>query len=417
MLGQRFLPNPYAAGPVPTIGSDACWAQVNHLLPELDQCSARGAVTDASNSWVADFSVYTGLGGLALTYLRVGLYCRDVRADPDGTMTYLKKAHSVAALCLKKDPYSNEVSFFCGTPGYIAISCVSNALLGNYAAADEDLKDLLAWEQAALKHREDELLFGRAGYIYALLWVKRYFKSKVFDCTHSLRRVAERLVATGKMRAARAYQKWPLMWHCFDEPYLGAAHGVVGVLGMLFHCYELLVPDSQQLVCGTLEMLLSKRYKSGNIPIILGDRKGEHVHWCHGAPGLPGLLAAARNVIGDPNNLLKDSALQAGEVVWERGVLLKGNGLCHGIAGNGYAFLSLYRLTGNDTYLQRAIAFAALLNHSHLQERIARHPDQQRMVNGVPDSPRSLMEGSAGIICFLLDVSAPEKSSFPAWEL
>eukprot|EP00662_Eupelagonemidae_sp_cell21_P057865 gene57865-biopygen44113 len=37
---------------------------------------------------------------------------------------------------------------------------------------------------------------------------------------------------------------------------------------------------------------------------------------------------------------LRDAALRAGDVVWERGVILKGNGLCHGIAGNGYTFLS-----------------------------------------------------------------------------
>jgi len=186
---------------------------------------------------------------------------------------------------------------------------------------------------------------------------------------------------------------------------------------MLFHCYELLVPDSQQLVCGTLEMLLSKRYKSGNIPIVLGDSLDEHVHWCHGAPGLPALLIAARSCLSDPNNLLKQTALQAGEVVWNRGVILKGNGLCHGIAGNAYAFLSLYRFTGEDTHLQRAFAFATLLYHAPLQQKIAKHPDPQRMVKGVPDSPYSLMEGKAGVICFLLDISAPEKSCFPAWEL
>ena len=39
-----------------------------------------------------------------------------------------------------------------------------------------------------------------------------------------------------------------------------------------------------------------------------------------------------------------DAAIKAGELVWERGLLKKGNGLCHGSAGNGYAFIHLYQV-------------------------------------------------------------------------
>ena len=34
---------------------------------------------------------------------------------------------------------------------------------------------------------------------------------------------------------------------------------------------------------------------------------------------------------------------EAGELVWKYGLLKKGPGICHGIAGNGYTFLSLRR--------------------------------------------------------------------------
>ncbi len=34
-----------------------------------------------------------------------------------------------------------------------------------------------------------------------------------------------------------------------------------------------------------------------------------------------------------------------GEVIWSRGLLKKGWGLCHGTAGNGYAFIHLYQIT------------------------------------------------------------------------
>lgn len=49
-----------------------------------------------------------------------------------------------------------------------------------------------------------------------------------------------------------------------------------------------------------------------------------------------------------------DNALQCGEVVWHFGLLKKGYGLCHGVAGNAYAFLALYRHTQDPKYLYRA---------------------------------------------------------------
>jgi lantibiotic modifying enzyme len=50
-----------------------------------------------------------------------------------------------------------------------------------------------------------------------------------------------------------------------------------------------------------------------------------------------------------------ERALSAGDVVWERGLLRKGYGVCHGTAGNGYVFLTLYRITNDPKWLHRAI--------------------------------------------------------------
>lgn len=50
-----------------------------------------------------------------------------------------------------------------------------------------------------------------------------------------------------------------------------------------------------------------------------------------------------------------DLAISAGNVVWERGLLKKGYGICHGAAGNGYVFLDLYRVTNDINWLHRAI--------------------------------------------------------------
>ena len=71
--------------------------------------------------------------------------------------------------------------------------------------------------------------------------------------------------------------------------------------------------------------------------------------WCHGAPGMVTSLGV---------HLDEDLALAAGELVWRAGPVVKGANLCHGTAGNGYAFLTLFARIGDEQWLARARAFA-----------------------------------------------------------
>jgi hypothetical protein len=54
----------------------------------------------------------------------------------------------------------------------------------------------------------------------------------------------------------------------------------------------------------------------------------------------------------------KKAALDACDVTWKFGLLHKAPGLCHGAAGNGYAFLCAYRMDGHARHLFRAVQFA-----------------------------------------------------------
>lgn len=47
-----------------------------------------------------------------------------------------------------------------------------------------------------------------------------------------------------------------------------------------------------------------------------------------------------------------------GETTWAAGPQLKGSNLCHSTGGNGYAYLKLFKRTGDARWLQRARAFA-----------------------------------------------------------
>lgn len=103
------------------------------------------------------------------------------------------------------------------------------------------------------------------------------------------------------------------------------------------------------------------------------------------------------------------AAADAAEVVWKRG-LLKRVGICHGISGNAYVFLSLYQVMGKAEYLYRAKAFACfLLDRGH--ELMARG----EMHRG--DHPYSLFEGMAGMAYLFLDMVEPSGAHFPAYQL
>jgi hypothetical protein len=104
---------------------------------------------------------------------------------------------------------------------------------------------------------------------------------------------------------------------------------------------------------------------------------------------------------------LLQAALEAGEVVWQRG-LLRRRALCHGVSGNAYVFLALYKLTGDVKHLQRAQAFGRFL-----LERADALIEGGEMHGG--DHPWSLFEGLAGTACLYLDLADPENATFPGY--
>lgn len=124
------------------------------------------------------------------------------------------------------------------------------------------------------------------------------------------------------------------------------------------------------------------------------------VHWCHGAPGVVYVFAKAYLVFKEQKYL--DACHKCAELVWKKGLLLKGPGICHGVAGNGYVFLIMYRLTGDKMYLYRAVKFFEFLT----SEQFLRHARK-------PDNEFSLYEGVSGTVCYLLDLLEPEKAAFP----
>jgi len=106
---------------------------------------------------------------------------------------------------------------------------------------------------------------------------------------------------------------------------------------------------------------------------------------CHGAPGIVNTMADF------PSPAIDDLLTAACETIWRAGPLKKGSGICHGTAGNGFAFLKLFNRTGNEMWLDRARQFAA---HAISQcEAVKRQYGQYRY---------TLWTGDLGLAIFLL---------------
>uniref|UniRef100_A0A0E0M998 Uncharacterized protein n=1 Tax=Oryza punctata TaxID=4537 RepID=A0A0E0M998_ORYPU len=248
----------------------------------------------------------------------------------------------------------------------------------------------------------NELLYGRAGYLWACLFLNTHLGEKTIPHEH-VTSVAKDIIDEGRKLAKKG--SCPLMYEWHGKKYWGAAHGLAGIMHVLMHT-ELKL-DEKDDVKNTLLYMIRNRYPSGNYPSSEGSESDRLVHWCHGAPGVALTLAKAYQVFHDEH--FKQSAAEAAEVVWNRG-LLKRVGICHGISGNAYVFLSLYRLTGNVEYLYRAKAFACFL-----LEKADQLIAEGAMHGG--DHPFSLFEGRAGMAYFLMDMVNPSESKFPAYEL
>jgi len=143
--------------------------------------------------------------------------------------------------------------------------------------------------------------------------------------------------------------------------YFGAGHGFAGNVQALLGRPDLL-DDAAGLGAGFARIVLDQAIGTGETanwpPFTDGGLEIPdqtiRVQWCHGAPGIVTSLAE----VEPGNDELTAILVAGGELTWRAGPLEKGAGLCHGTAGNAFAFLSLLHRTGDERWLERARAFA-----------------------------------------------------------
>ncbi|MFL6066507.1 MAG: lanthionine synthetase C family protein [Gaiellaceae bacterium] len=192
---------------------------------------------------------------------------------------------------------------------------------------------------------------------------------------------------------------WVQRLHGTAERRLNPAHGLVGnVLALR----DAIADDRRaQLLEETSALLDRTAVVEGglaNWPLWLGAplelSDGEiRVQWCGGAPGM---------VAGAAEYLDEELLLAGARLVWEAGPpgLDKGSSICHGTAGNGYAFLKAFERTGDEEWLERARRFAM-----HALDQVERRGR----------SRYSLWTGDLGVALYAADCLAG-RTAYPVFE-
>jgi hypothetical protein len=245
---------------------------------------------------------------------------------------------------------------------------------------------------ANIDHPTRELMWGAPGTMLAALFL---YERTQDDCwAEAFRASARQLWSQRQWSEEHGCHFWTQDLYGKQSTYLDAVHGFVATASPLIRGRALLLEPEWQAWRDCIVNTIGRTatWDEGQINwraylvVPLGGSARFLMQFCHGAPGFVVCL-------GDlPGNELDALLLAAGETIWAAGPLTKGSNLCHGTGGNGYAFLKLYRRTGDSRWLDRARAFAM---HGIAQTEA----DHERFGQG----RYSLWTGDVGFAIYLWD--------------
>ncbi|TNE42807.1 MAG: hypothetical protein EP347_00100 [Alphaproteobacteria bacterium] len=178
----------------------------------------------------------------------------------------------------------------------------------------------------------------------------------------------------------------------------GAGHGFAGnvaaLLKMRSHFSEKMFGEWREMIIAFVLATAEQEDGLVNWPPVVGapNDGGSKilVQWCHGAPGM---IINLNSLFGTGSAEFDAVFMGAGELIWKAGPLTKYPSLCHGTPGNGYAFLKLYKATGDEVWLDRARVFTM----AAIQQWQVMHKTYQ------DDDRFGLWTGDAGLMLYLAD--------------
>ena len=295
-------------------------------------------------------SMYHGAAGAiwSLRHLqRAGLAQVDVDFGPciDGLLVANRRFNEAAGIAAPSYPL--------GDSGVLMLQWSHDR---SVAVADE----LFALVASNLRNPTQEFLWGSPGTMVPALHMLEATGEARW---HTLFREAAAVLYEQMHLAPGADDTWIWTQDLYgkQEPLLGAGHGFVGNVFPY-------VRGAKWLDDALVDAVEARALKTLGATAVRDDGA---VNWepmfdhvapgrpskllmqdCHGAPGIVCRLAGCRSPA------LRALVLEGAEAVWRAGPLNKGQNLCHGTAGNGYALLKAHAMTGDPMWLERSRAFA-----------------------------------------------------------
>ena len=224
MTSNRFIKNPFPDYD----GQDLLSNTDNQCLREDIAQSIKESITklyctlekNLGHFDANDKSLYTGQSGLAILYLKIH-ETQVVQSCKD----YLQ-------LCNKLLPNSYKIknfSFLCGEIGPLAVSALVEHKRGN--VYEPLLRTIANAQDSVCNIDSDEILYGRAGYLYALLLLRKGISNCDHIITNELIRSVITAILNSGIQTARRHQIGsPLVYFWYNEPYVGLAHGYAGIM-------------------------------------------------------------------------------------------------------------------------------------------------------------------------------------------
>ncbi|KAE8350996.1 putative lanthionine synthetase C family protein [Aspergillus coremiiformis] len=405
--------------------------------------------------------------GIALTFLRLDRQALSLTEPDMAPMDFGKLARErivshgpdVPLKPGRLSPLSSSSPVAAAVMRLLAAATVGDVVLDGDITCLQEAVKLALQNGPMVSHKNqimggDELLYGRPG----LLWSILNLRFSNFDKATSKRlqpvfdagpRIVDVIVDAGRQGRKDYIQIYgekgalPLMWSWKEGRfYLGAVHGIAGVLAIILACQAENINDGTSRnyfpwIAGTITGLCKICIaNNGHLPTRIpppSRHSSPLVQICHGSPGMLLLMACARRspLVVEYWEPEWDEAIHlAAESIWREGLVSKGGSLCHGIAGNALPLLLMHdsieydvelmqtakrnymdrtettetkcigRNLSSDYFLSRALT---LLLHARETPPYNTSPRASSNVYRMPDHPFSLHEGLSGTVCAWAD--------------
>ena len=340
-------------------------------------------------------NLYFGAGGVvwALEYLRASGV-----ANPPSFAPHLDMLRDRNRLWLAGEGGDTAGSYLMGD---LPFEMMAFGHAPDAARADR-ISELI---DANIDHPARELMWGSPGSLLAAALLHRHTGDERWAA--SFRRIAQRLKEQLSWSERQRCHYWEQDLYGRHVRYIDAVHGFVATARALLMGRALLpageAEEWQRIIETTVANTAIRESGRATWPVQADEPPGTPQKWlmqfCHGAPGFVVALADL------PGSALDALLCEAGEATWAAGPLAKGSNLCHGTAGNAYAFLVLLARTGDTRWRERARAFA--------MHAIAQFEEETASTGRLR---HSLWTGDIGLAIFLWDC-VREVARFPTFDV